>query len=209
MEYAIEYGNRFQTVMATTPHRLYMGQLGVLLAVGILLAGVLALSVLIAGHVRLERVRRRLPSRYRRYLTAPLPSVPLRSVGATMALLFVLQTVTYFLQENLETLAFLNSLPGLAVLAAPQHTTVIPLQLLIAACGSLVLSTVSAWLHRSRQTIQLARVLVALYEGPPRLLARPAAPRSYIPSLRLRTGSRGLRSPPELACNVIAPFASR
>jgi hypothetical protein len=209
LEYSIEYGRHFQAVMATTPHRFYMGQIGLLLAAGILLAGVVALSILVAGHVRLERVRQRLTSRYQRYLTTPLPAVPLRSIGVTAALLFALQTGTYLLQENLETLASLNALPGLAVLLAPQHTTVLPLQVLIAACGSLLLWTVSAWLHRSRQASHLARVLVALFEGPPRRSTRPAAPRSYIPSLRLRTGSHGLRSPPLLACNVIAPLASR
>jgi hypothetical protein len=209
VEYAIEYGRRFQTVMATTPHRFYMGPLGLLLAMGALLSCSAALSILGAGHVRLQRLRRRLPARFRRYLATPLPAVPLRSIGVTAALLIALQTGVYLLQENLETLAAGNSLPGLEVLVAPHHMTVIPLHALVGLCGSLLLWSVSAWLHRSRQTGRLAQVLVALFEGPPRRTIPPAALRNYVPSLRLRAGSLGLRSPPMLACNVVAALASR
>src|SRR5579864_3716138 len=35
-EYRIEYGSRFGTVMATTPHRVYMAPFGVFLAIGVM-----------------------------------------------------------------------------------------------------------------------------------------------------------------------------
>src|SRR5579872_1886631 len=55
VEYAIVYGHRFGTVMATTPHRFYMGPLGLLLAVGTLLAGSAASYMLGVGQVRVLR----------------------------------------------------------------------------------------------------------------------------------------------------------
>lgn len=209
LEYGIEYGRHFGTEMATTPHRFYMEPLGLLLAAGTLLAAGATLLLLGAGHVRIRRLRRRLPERYRTFLEAPLPVVLLRSIGITAALLVALQTGLYVLQENLETLAALNTLPGLAVLVAPRHLTVLPLHVLIGLFSSLVLWTLSAWFHRSRRTFRLARVLAALFAGPSLRTTRPSAPRVYVPGLRLRTGSPGLRAPPVLACNVNARFASR
>jgi hypothetical protein len=209
LEYGIEYGRRFGTEMATTPHRFDMGPLGLMLAIGALLAGIVTLSALGAGHVRVLRLRRRLPERYRSYLDTPLPVVPLRSIGVTAALLIALQTGLYVLQENLETLAVLNTLPGLGVLFAPQHLTVLPLHALVGSFLSLVLWTISAWFHRSRRTGRLAQVLAALFAGPSPRATRPRAPSVYLPGLRLRNGSLGLRAPPMPTCNVNALFASR
>jgi hypothetical protein len=196
IEYAIVYGHRFGAVMATTPHRYYMGTLGVLLASGALLAGMGALCVVGLGHVRGQRVRRRLPARYGPFLASPLPIVPLSSMGVTAALLISLQTGLYLLQENLEALTAFNTLPGLGVLLAPQHLTVMPLHALVGSFLSLVLWTVSSWLHRTRQTGRLARVLAALFHVPPARATRPTAGRVYLPGLRFRSGSLGLRAPP-------------
>jgi hypothetical protein len=209
LEYGIEFGRRFGTEMATSPHRFYMGPFGIILVIGVLLTGVVTLSVLAAGRVRVVRLRRRIPARFRPYLETALPIVPLRSIGLTAALLIGLQSTLYLLQENLETLAVLNTLPGLGVLFAPQHLTVIPLHVLVGTFTSLVLWTLSAWLCRSRQTGRLVQVLAALFAGPAPCATRLTAPRSYLPGLRLRTAALGLRAPPLTTCNANALLASR
>ena len=208
-EYAIVYGDRFGAVMATTPHRFYMGPLGVCLALGTMLWGIAALWSLAVGRVRLQRVRRRLPNRYARRLATPVLAIPYRSVGRTAVLLFALQTGLYLLQENLETFAVAGSWPGVAVLIAPQHWTVLPLHSLIASCGSLLLWMISVWLHRTRETGHMAEILAALWAGPPPRNTRQNAPQSYVPVRHLRAGARGLRAPPMPARNLNAFLASR
>jgi hypothetical protein len=209
VEYAIVYGHRFGAVMAATPHRFYMGPLGAFLAIGTLFSGIAALSVLVVGRVRIERIRGRLPARYSRRLAAPFPSVPYRSFSCTAALLLALQSGLYLLQENLESFAVVSTWPGMAVLVGPQHWTVLPLHLVIASCGSLVLWIVSAWLQRTRETSRVAQVLAALFAGPPPRNLRPTAPRSYVPGRHLRAGARGLRAPPFPARDLNALLASR
>src|SRR5438105_11796879 len=63
LEYLIEYRSRFGTVMATTPHHLYMVPIGILL--GALSAGLalLALAVLGTNSMRRRRLLRYLPQR--------------------------------------------------------------------------------------------------------------------------------------------------
>ncbi len=201
-EYAIVYGRRFQDVMATTPHRYYMAQLGVSLAAGMLVAGAGALFVLGRRQLRLHRLRRRLPQRYQGHVAARLPSVAPRSIAVTAVVLSTVQTCIYFAQENLESLAVSPSPPGFQVLLSPQHVTVIPLHLLLGLCGSLILWMVSGCLHRTNRAAHVARVLLALLDSTFGRTARHVVWDWYFPSLRLRAGSLGLRSPPRNASHA-------
>jgi hypothetical protein len=196
VEYAIVYGHRFGAVMAATPHRFYMGPLGVFLAIGTLFSGIATLSVLVVGLVRIERIRGRLPARYSRRLAAPFPSVPYRSISCTAALLLALQSGLYLLQENLESFAVVSTWPGMAVLVGPQHWTVLPLHLVIASCSSLVLWMVSAWLQRTRETSR---------PGPGGALCWTSSPQpSTDRASELRAGSSPARRCAGTACSAIS-----
>lgn len=195
-EYTIEYGRRFSTVMATSPHHLYMAPAGFALSVGLGAFLILSGSVLALSRLRLGRLRRQLPHRLSRHVHPGKPMVPVHSIAPTALVLVLAQFAVYLLQENLEYLATVGTLPGFAVLLAPQHATVIPLHLLAAICSSIVLWTVSAWLSRSRRAVGKAQVLLGIarrgVDAPPRRFPAPV----YLPSLRFAAGIFCLRSPP-------------
>jgi hypothetical protein len=195
-EYAIEYRGHFSTVMATSPHRLYMAPAGVALGVALGALLLLCSSMLGLSRIRLGRLLLRLPPRLSRHIPAGVSTVSGRAVGRTALVLALAQAMVYVLQENLEYLASVGSLPGFTVLLASQHATVIPLHLLAAACSSVLFWTVSTWLSRSRRALGLAEVLVNIASRgdsapPPRIPAR-----CHLPSLRHTTGIFCLRSPP-------------
>ena len=119
------------------------------------------------------------------------------------------QIGVYLLQENLETLATTGALPGLGVLLAAPHLTVLPLHLLLGLCGAVVLRTASAWLQRSRRAERLARVLLALYDGAPRRAPVPTALREYHPDRHPPGDSPGSRAPPVHARDMSLPSLLR
>jgi hypothetical protein len=196
LEYLIEYGSRFGTVMAASPHRLYMTPLGVaLLAVALAAFGLVAL-VLGANSVRSRRLLRVLPEGVQRFLPHGPLSVPAASVLATAGLLAAYQTLIYFVQENLESVLAGYGRPGLLVLLSPQHSTLLPLQSLVALCSSLILWTAFALLRRSGDVLDAVRSLVRLFlRAEERRVERPVVC-GRIPNLRLVAGILGLRSPP-------------
>ncbi len=196
IEYLVEYGNRFGTVMVTTPHRFYMEPAGLTLAVGIaaLLTGAAAL-------VRWTTIRRQSLLhllRGRLHHLVPNEELPgsLRSIYGTALALAMAQVGLYLLQENIERAAIGAGWPGLSVLLASRHATVLPLHLLAALCGSFLIWALWARLRHSRRVSRFVEMLVRL------LVPRGDAPvhlvpgRVYLPNQRLRAGSLGLRSPP-------------
>ena len=196
LEYLIEYGQRYGTVMESTPHRFYMALLGTALAavaIGLLLLA--TLTMILAG-IQHRRLLLRLPDRVVRHLPSYSLPLPVRSMAQTGLALAVCQAGLYLLQENLETVAVARGWPGLAVVLAPQHATVLPLHVLVAACGSLLLWLVAARIGRSHRAVQVAQILVTLLtprqSAPPRLVAA----RNRVPNLRLVAGILCLRSPP-------------
>lgn len=195
-EYTIEYGRRFSTVMATSPHRLYMAPAGFVLSVA--LGGFLVLggTVLALSRLRLGRMIQQLPPRLSRYVHPSRSMVPLHSLLLTALVLVLAQFSVYLLQENLEYLASVGTLPGFAVLLAPQHATVIPLHLAVAGCSSLLLWSVSTWLGRSRRAVGTAQVLLDLARRGASALPRRFPTHAYLPSLRVAAGIFCLRSPP-------------
>jgi hypothetical protein len=195
-EYAIEYGRRFSTVMATSPHRFYMAPSGVALGVALGMFLVLYVTTLGLSRVRLGRLLLRLPPRLSRHVHLGAATLSLRAVGRTALVLALAQSAVYLLQENLEYLATLGSLPGFAVLLAPQHATVIPLHLLAALCSSILLWTVSAWMSRSRRALGMAQVLLEIATRGISIPPRRFPPHSYLPNLRFTAGIFCLRSPP-------------
>jgi hypothetical protein len=195
-EYLIEYGPRFNQVMAATPHHLYMGPLGLLFLgaeAAFLSLGLIALCLYGLGH---QKLLRRLPPRVRQRRTVPSQHLPWQTVLRTAAVMAAGQTAIYLIQENVEAAAMGRGWPALAVLVAPQHVTVLPLHLFMALCGSLVLWVLSALVQKARRTVQIAQTLVALLERPVSLSPpiRPTAGR--LPNLRLCAGALCLRSPP-------------
>jgi hypothetical protein len=195
-EYAIEYGRRFSTVMGTSPHRLYMAPAGV--ALGVTLGAFLVLWCAVLGlyRIRLGRLLLHLPPRLSRHIHLGASNVSLRAVGRTALVLALAQCMVYLLQENLEYVAGIGTLPGFAVLLAPQHATVIPLHLLAALCSSALLWTVSAWLGRARHAVGMAQVLLGIATRGTSLPSRRFPPQFYVPDLRFTAGIFCLRSPP-------------
>jgi hypothetical protein len=196
LEYLIEYGHRYGTVMGSTPHRFYMAPLGVTLAalaIGLLLLAALTLNV---ARIKRRRLLLRLPHRVVRHLPSFSLRLPARSIAQTGLVLAACQVGLYLLQENLESVAVARGWPALGVVLPPQHATVLPLHVLVAACGSVLLWLVAARIGRSHRAVQVARILVALLtpkqSAPPCLV--PA--RSRVPNLRLVAGILCLRSPP-------------
>lgn len=195
-EYTIEYGRRFSTVMATSPHRLYMAPAGVVLSAALGAFLVLCASVLGLSRMKVGRILLRLPPRLSRHVYPGTASVSLRAVGRTTLVLALAQAAVYLLQENLEYLATVGALPGCAVLLGPQHATVISLHLLAALCSSVLLWTVSAWLGRSRRALGMARHLLGLATRGDAVPPRRFPWNCYLPSLRCTAGIFCLRSPP-------------
>lgn len=195
-EYRIEYSRRFAPVMASSPHHLYMAPAGaaLLLAGGlfILLCG----AALCLSRLRLGRIAPVLPARLSRRLLPVATAASWTLVARTALILSGAQAAVYLLQENLESLAASGTLPGIAVLLAPQHATVIPLHLAAAVCSSLLLWTVAAWLGHARRTLRLARVLLLLTVRGGAVPPRRVSPRCYLPNLRFVAGVFCLRSPP-------------
>jgi hypothetical protein len=195
-EYTIEYGRRFSTVMATSPHRFYMASAGFALSVALGAFLVLCGIFLALSRLRLGRLLQQLPPRLSRHVHPGRSMVPLHSLLLTALALVLAQFSVYLLQENLEYLASLGMLPGFAVLLAPQHATVIPLHLVVAGCSSLLLWSVSTWLSHSRRAVGAAQVLLDMARrggaAPPRSFPTHA----YLPSLRVAAGIFCLRSPP-------------
>jgi hypothetical protein len=196
VEYLIEYGRRFGWIMASTPHRFYMATLGV--ALGVAAMGLLALAalVLLCARVQRRRLLLRRPPRIARHVSGFALQAPARAMARTALGVAACQMAIYLFQENLESAAVSGSWPGLAVLFAPQHLTVLPLHFLVAACASIVLWALAARIRRSRCDVAIAQTLVAVLLG-----ARSAPPRNtprrrHLPNLRLIAGSLCLRSPP-------------
>lgn len=196
LAYLIEYGSRFDAVMATAPHRYYMAQSGVLFAVV-----AISLLSLVCLSLRLDALQRRrllhvLPARLHGLIPAVRVRIPGSVIGQTALGLACWQVVVFLVQENLEAMAEGGGLPGFTVLVAPAHWTVVPLHLAIALCGSLVLWTLSALLGRSCKATAAVERLVRLFipsgSAPPHLTALA----QYGPNRRLVAGVRSLRSPP-------------
>jgi hypothetical protein len=198
-QYLIQYGSRFGTVMAESPHRLYMGQAGLVLLITTAFA-VTGLVVLLArARQRQQRVLRRLPPGIQRYLADHPLRLDWAAVVRTGLVLALCQMALYLMQENLESAAVSSLWPGLWVFLAPQHLTVIPLHVLAALSSSALLWTAAGLLRRSDAAGRIMRTLLALFDrrsGVPARLAPPCLP---LPSLRPRSGELGLRSPPLVA----------
>jgi hypothetical protein len=173
-----------------------MAPLGLALAgsaIGLLTLLVLVLQLL---QTRLAQHADRLPPRVAGLLTAPRPALTLPQILLTAAVLSGSQMAAYLLQENLESLAAFGTLPGLAVLFAPPHLTVIPLHLLAGLLASFLLWNISALVRHGRQAVQRAAALARLLShedggGAPLLPAR-----IELPGRRPHTGPLGLRAPP-------------
>jgi hypothetical protein len=198
-EYTIEYGRRFSSVMATSPHRFYMAPGGIALALALAVFLILSGSVLGLSRMRLGRLLLHLPPRLTRHVDLGRSAVSWRAVGWTTLVLTLAQSAVYFLQENLEYLATVGTLPGFGVLLAPQHATVVPLHFIAAVCSSLLLWTVAAWLGRARRALGMARVLLDLATRGDSIPPRRFPPHCYLPSLRNTAGIVCLRSPPRHA----------
>ncbi|HEX6506583.1 MAG TPA: hypothetical protein VF221_03035, partial [Chloroflexota bacterium] len=140
-EYVLEYGRHVSSVMATGPHHLYMTQLGLALGMTVAVLLLLLATTLQATRAHLHRLLLRLPPRLLRHAGTPTSPLSSHSVLRTALVLAVGQMGLYLVQENLESLAALGTLPGLAVLLAPQHLTVLPLHLLAGLVGSILLWT--------------------------------------------------------------------
>lgn len=196
IQYLIEYGNRFNAVMANSPHRLYMVPAGLMLVVVIGGGANFLIAALSQAARRRKTLLLRLPHRLHRYVPVRTLSLPWSAVFLTAYALLVLQTALYFAQENVEGATVTGAWPGFWVFLTPGRLTVIPLHLVAAASCSIILWTAFVLLRRSRHAVQIVRALVAMFDrragAPVRLF--PLAPR--IPSLRPRAGELGLRSPP-------------
>lgn len=195
IEYEIEYGSRFGLIMASTPHRLYMLPLGVVLGLLFVILAILIAVNLLRARVAVLQLLPGIPSRLRRHAATPGLTVPIGPLLRTAATLAVAQMTLYSVQENLESLTAGWGLPGLGVLLAPRHATVVPLHLLAALCGAILLWTVSLLLHRMRHTLRLARVLAGI-GGARQSVAPRVHVGHHIPNPRLLADRRSLRSPP-------------
>ena len=196
LEYLIEYGDRFGAVMASTPHRFYMARLGALLTVAVVVLLTLVLVRLCLGYVEQRRLVRLLPPRLARHVPAFASGLPVWAVTRTALVLAGCQAALYLLQENLERAAVYQEWPGLSVLLAPSHATVIPLHLLVALGGSWLLWTASTRIRRSRQAVHVAQVLAAMLAPQTTPAPRLVPIQLLVPNLRLIAGVLCLRSPP-------------
>jgi len=194
--YRIEYGDRFAAVMATTPHRYYMGTAGLLLAgtTGLLL-GLIVYTIEVARAKRL-RFLGGLPRRLSRYGDVSVQWAPFSTLVRTALALSSVQMALYLVQENLEYVVAGRGWPGLSVLIAPEHAIVVPLHLLAALCGALILWAISARMSHSRRADHVVRVLLGIAARGGTARPRLVASRHHIPDLRLIAGVLCLRSPP-------------
>jgi hypothetical protein len=196
LEYLIEYREQFNTVMEMTPHRMYMAPLGVLFAIlGVLVLGIVA-GQLHTDSVKRQRLLHLLPQWMRWLLPAHRLRIPVRNAGATVLALAGMQVSVYLLQENWEWYDITGTLPGLAVLLAPEHATVLPLHVLTACVASLLLWTLATWRRAVCLGVALGELLLHLtlrWQLP----SQTTVPvRLHVPRRRLAATHRSLRSPP-------------
>jgi len=162
-------------------------------ALTLLTSAALALQ---AAHARRRFLLRYLPDRLARHVPSGSLHVPIGAVLRTAPVLAGCQIALYLAQENLESAAAGYGWPGLSVLFAPAHATVVPLHLLAALCSALVLWTIAGWLRRSRHAVQIAEVLAIIIANQDSLPVRLSPALDHLPDRRPLAGNRGLRSPP-------------
>jgi hypothetical protein len=195
-EYLIEYGRAFGTFMATSPQHSYMGGLGLVLAAAAIIVLTLSAAAIGIHSLKLWRLQRLMPGRLSRFVPEISVRVPARAVLITAAIAALAQIVLYLAQENLESASVGAGWPGLSVLFAPRHATVVPLHLLIAFYGSLLLWTLATFLQGSRAAVRAAEAIAGLVAGLFDVPLRLIAAAGRVPSLRPFRGTHGLRSPP-------------
>lgn len=164
--YHLVYGSRFGAVMANDPHRYYMTPLGLLYG----LAGV-GFLMAVAGVLYLYAARRQhllavLPARFRRSAPPVRCRLAPATIASTALALTVLQSLIYVVQENLEWAAQTGAFPGPAVVSPAVHPAVLPLQLAVAACISVILWMLSACVTASSESLQAAQILTGLAAAP-------------------------------------------
>lgn len=160
--YRLQYGARFSSVMANSPHRYYMTPLGLLfglVAVGFLIA---VAATLYVYAVRRDHLLSFLPERFRRAAPHVHLSLSPGDIALTALTLASLQSLIYLIQENLEAAAQSGTFPLLAVLSPALHPAVLPLQMAMALCLSLILWTLSAAFTASSAGLQAAEILAGL-----------------------------------------------
>jgi hypothetical protein len=198
-EYLIEYGDRFNTVMASTPHRSYMTAAAVVMAMCMVLAcGVL--SVVSVSRVRRTRAATaRLSPRIARRLERLTAPLPVGMVSRIAVAVFVCQCGFYTVQENLEAWMAGAGFPGAAVLIGVQHITVLPLHALVALISAILLGTVASRSERARVLAHVTGALAALLARRSSALLASVCPRVVRGSGRIACGPTGLRAPPAFA----------
>jgi hypothetical protein len=184
-EYAIEFGNRFNAVMAGSTHRFYMAPEAGFLAI----AGAFALAFWLGAviwHARRARAATALlPRSLARSLNRFLVPAPVSRTVTTAGALFLAQCVVYAVQENLEWWTVTGSLPGMAVLTGAQHLTVLPLHAIAALISAVIVSTlwsrVRGISHVARFAVSLARRFARRTQDSllPRVPAALSAPSSF------------------------------
>ncbi|HLJ67577.1 MAG TPA: hypothetical protein VKX16_09485 [Chloroflexota bacterium] len=202
--YIIEYGSRFDAVMAAAPHRYYMATAGVLMAAWAL--GGLGLGAVVLQLLwwRRRRLWSSLPPELR-LCTPAVQGVQARQVALTAAALAAGQILLYVAQENLETAALGQSLPALGVLYGAQHLAVLPLHLSIATASAFLLWTASCLLNRALRAVRFAALLVEIARRRRVAVCPAACAAGYIPNLRFVAGVLGLRSPPPDVATTCCP----
>lgn len=195
-QYLLEYRGRFNSVMAQGPHRFYMGPLGIGLLIAALLLGTVLVTWLFLAERQRARLFQRLPRHVRRAMAADAIQIERPAVMRTAGALTLYQIVLYLLQENLEGLTVNGKLPGLWVLVAPQHLSVLPFHVLVAVGGSVLLWLVSNSLRRARSTLHTVRSLLAIFDRRAGHVLQIVPDDPLGLSSRLCTGVHGLRAPP-------------
>jgi hypothetical protein len=196
LEYLTEYGPRFGAVMGTTPHRLYMLPLGLVL--GLTIGGLLVVATATLAVTRraLSRQVSRLPDRVARHVPVLTFRLSAGAVATTALVLAGCQTAVYVVQENLEWFAVTGQWRGLSVVLGVQHATLVPFQLLVATCGALILWTLSSLVRQSRHAVRLARALVAALARQGALILRCRTWEDWVLDLRLSITTASPRAPP-------------
>ena len=194
--YLLEYGSRFDAVMASTPHRYYMGSLGISFAVAALaLLAVLACSLRLLSRHRLA-LERQLPRRISRRLPVLTHATPPSVLRRTAVIIAAAQLAIFTVQENLESAAVGAPLPGLTAVFSTQHPYVILLDVLIAACLAVLFSAFVRRFDSAKHALRIAAAICRLI-GRDRLVPENTEPiEERVPNLRLAPGTLGLRSPP-------------
>lgn len=199
IEYVIVYGSRFQSVMDRTPHRYYMGGAGTCLLLAGLAVLAAALLILLGRRHMIGHVRSRVPSRFQRLIPRESGRLALRPVLLTAMALAACQIAIYLTQENMEAVYEGLAAPGISVLIAPPHLSVLPLDVIVALCGSILLWSLCVRGTRSRLVLErvcgLALRFAAMWDSGE---ASGPMPRQAHHTRLLRM-ARGLRSPPATA----------